>query len=523
MKLSRFFSGIAPALAIAALVGFAAPAPTHAQTPTPTPAPAASATPAPAATPAPDAAPATAAPAPAAAAKPAPPAVPACAAAVAAVDATDKYAAVPAVPAVMTNCTPTGGDTAWMLTSVALVLMMTIPGLGLFYGGMVRKKNVGDTVMTSFAITALITVLYAVVTYSLSFTGGNWFIGGFSRVFLQGILSDINNGGIGNPNPLAPTIPETVYMCFQMTFAIITPALIAGSFAERMKFSAMLWFIGLWALFVYAPVAHWVWGPDGMFSTANVDDKGNFAGKVMVLDFAGGTVVHINAGVAGLVSALMLGKRRDTGPGHNMVLCFIGTGLLWVGWFGFNAGSAVSAGVQAGMAMTVTQVATAVAALTWMFVEWAHRGKPTVIGICSGAVAGLVAITPASGFVGPVGSMVIGVACGIGCYIGATGLKHLFGYDDALDAFGVHAVGGMIGAILTGVFAVSQYGGHAGALEGNYGQVVNQLIGIGTVIVYDAIVSFIILKIVDMAIGLRVSDEIERDGLDLALHGEVVQ
>jgi Amt family ammonium transporter len=513
MKLTRFLMGLAPALAIAALIGTASIAPSRADD-------------APAAAPA-AAAPAAAAPAAPAAVKPPPPATPACAAAVAAVDATDKYAAVPAVPAVLTNCTPSGGDTAWMLTSVALVLMMTIPGLGLFYGGMVRKKNVGDTVMTSFAITALITVIYACITYSLSFTSGTpgsgWFIGGFSRAFLQGILSDVNNGGIGNPNPLAPTIPETVYMCFQMTFAIITPALIAGSFAERMKFSAMLWFIGLWALFVYAPVAHWVWGPDGMFSTANVDDKGNFAGKVLVLDYAGGTVVHINAGVAGLVSAIMLGKRRDTGPGHNMVLCFIGTGLLWVGWFGFNAGSAVSAGVQAGMAMTVTQIATAVAALTWMFVEWAHRGKPTVIGICSGAVAGLVAITPASGFVGPVGSMVIGVACGIGCYIGATGLKHLFGYDDALDAFGVHAVGGMIGAILTGVFAVNQYGGHAGLIEGNPGQVLNQIEGIVTVIVYDVIVSFIILKIVDIAIGLRVSDEIERDGLDLALHGEIIQ
>jgi Amt family ammonium transporter len=511
MKLSRLFVGLIPALAIAALVGLGAPTLSQAQT---TPA-----------APAADAAPAAAAPAAAApaAAKPAPPATPACAAAVSAVDATDKYAAVPAVPAILTNCTPSGGDTAWMLTSMALVLMMTIPGLGLFYGGMVRKKNVGDTVMTSFAITALVTVIYSVLTYSLSFTGGNWFIGGTTRLFLQGILSDVNNGGIGNPNPLAPTIPETVYLCFQMTFAIITPALIAGSFAERMKFSAMLWFIGIWAIVVYAPVAHWVWGPDGMFSTANVDDKGNFAGKVLVLDYAGGTVVHINAGVAGLMAALLLGKRRDTGPGHNMVLTFIGTGLLWVGWFGFNAGSAVSAGVQAGMAMTVTQIATAVAALTWMFVEWAHRGKPTVIGICSGAVAGLVAITPASGFVGPVGSMVIGVACGIGCYIGATGLKHLFGYDDALDAFGVHGVGGMIGAILTGVFAVNQYGGHPGLIEGNPGQVVNQCIGILTVVVYDAILSLIILKIIDVTIGLRVSDEVERDGLDLALHGEVVQ
>ena len=242
-----------------------------------------------------------------------------------------------------------------------------------------------------------------------------------------------------------------------------------------------------------------------------------------MLDFAGGTVVHIDAGVAGLVAAIMVGKRRDTGPGHNMVLTFIGAALLWVGWFGFNAGSAVSAGVQAGMAMTVTQIATAVAALTWMFVEWAHRGKPTVIGIASGAVAGLVAITPASGFVGPIGSMVIGVACGVGCYWGATGLKHMFGYDDALDCFGVHGVGGMIGALLTGVFAIQQYGGTSGLIEGNPGQVLNQVVGIVTVIVYDAIVTIVILSIIKAVIGLRVSDEVERDGLDLALHGEVVQ
>jgi ammonium transporter, Amt family len=420
------------------------------------------------------------------------------------------------------ECTPNSGDTAWMLTSVALVLMMTIPGLGLFYGGMVRKKNVGDTVMTSFAITCLITVLFACVTYSLAFTGGTAFIGGLSRVFLRDIVSDIAKG-IGNPNSLAPTIPETVYMCFQMTFAIITPALIAGAFAERMKFSAMLWFIGLWAIFVYAPIAHWVWGPDGIFSAANTDEKGDFAGWVKVLDFAGGTVVHINAGVAGLMCALMLGKRRDTGPAHNMVLTFVGASLLWVGWFGFNAGSAVSAGMQAGMAMTVTQIATAVAGLTWMFVEWAHRGKPTVVGIASGAVAGLVAITPASGFVGPGGSMVIGIAAGIACYLGATSLKHAFGYDDALDCFGVHAVGGMVGAILTGVFAIEQYGGTAGLIEGNARQVLNQIIGVAVVFIYDAVVSLIILKIVDMAIGLRVDGDIELEGLDLALHGEAVQ
>ena len=418
--------------------------------------------------------------------------------------------------AVLEKCTPNSGDTAWMLTSVALVLMMTIPGLGLFYAGMVRKKNVGDTVMTSFAVTCLVTIVYSILTYSLAFTPGSPFIGGLSRVFLQGILSDISTG-IGNPNGLAVTIPETVYMCFQMTFAIITPALIAGAFAERMKFSAMLWFMGLWAILVYAPIAHWVWGADGFMSNGNND------AMFKVLDFAGGTVVHINAGVAGLMCAIVLGKRKDTGPAHNMVLTFIGAALLWVGWFGFNAGSAVSAGMQAGMAMAVTQIATAVAAFTWMLVEWAHRGKATVIGIASGAVAGLVAITPASGYVGPIGSMVIGVAAGIFCYWGVTGLKKMHGVDDALDCFGVHAVGGMVGALLTGVFAIAEYGGTAGLIEGNPGQMINQIKGIVIVIAYDAIVSLIILKIIDAIIGVRVTDEVEREGLDLALHGEAVQ
>jgi ammonium transporter, Amt family len=452
---------------------------------------------------------------------------------------------------ILEKCTPNSGDTAWMLTSVALVLMMTVPGLGLFYGGMVRKKNVGDTVMTSFAVTCLVTILFAAVTYSMAFRAGSPFIGGLDRMFLKDILSDIGKGGIGNPNPLAATIPESVYICFQMTFAIITPALIAGAFAERMKFSAMLWFIGLWAILVYAPIAHWVWGPDGMFSS------GNDAAWVKVLDFAGGTVVHINAGVAGLMCAIMLGPRKDTGPAHNMVLTFIGASLLWVGWFGFNAGSAVTAGMQAGMAMLVTQIATAVAGFTWMLVEWALKGKPTVVGICSGAVAGLVAITPASGFVGPVGAFAIGVAAGVVCYWGCTGLKHMFsyddaldcfgvhaiggiaagagcfwaatslkhmmGYDDSLDAFGVHGVGGIVGALLTGVFAVEQYGGTAGVLEGNPAQFLNQCIGVATVFVYDAIVSLIILFVLKMLVGLRVSEEIEREGLDLALHGEVVQ
>jgi len=409
------------------------------------------------------------------------------------------------------------GDTAWMLTSVALVLMMTIPGLGLFYGGMVRKKNVGDTVMTSFAITCLVTILWVVVNYSTAFRDGTPYLGGFDRLFLQGIVSDIAGKLPPSVNPLAKTIPEMVYVCFQMTFAIITPALIAGAFAERMKFSAMLWFIGLWATLVYAPIAHWVWGGDGFLSS------GNDAAFVKVLDFAGGTVVHINSGVAGLMCALVLGKRKDSGPAHNMVLTFIGASLLWVGWFGFNAGSAVTANVQAGMAMGVTQIATATAAFTWMLVEWAIRGKATVIGICSGAVAGLVAITPASGFVGPVGALCIGIAAGVFCYWGTTGLKHMFGYDDALDAFGVHAVGGVVGALLTGVFAIEQYGGTAGLIEGNPGQVVNQAIGILIVLAYDAIATLILLKIVDVIIGLRVPKDIEQEGLDLALHGEAVQ
>jgi len=424
--------------------------------------------------------------------------------------------------AVLENCTPNSGDTAWMLTSMALVLMMTIPGLGLFYGGMVRKKNVGDTVMTSFAITCLISILWLICTYSLAFRSGSPYIGGLDRAFLQGILSDISKG-IGNPNPLAPTIPESVYLCFQLTFAIITPALIAGAFAERMKFSAMLWFIGLWAIFVYSPVAHWVWGPDGIFSAANTDEKGDFAGWFKVLDFAGGTVVHINSGVAGLMCCLVLGKRKDSGPAHNMVLTFIGASLLWVGWFGFNAGSAVSAGMQAGMAMLVTHMATATAGFTWMLLEWMLRGKPTVIGICTGAVAGLVAITPASGFVGPLGSIAIGAAAGIVCYWGCTGLKHMLGYDDALDAFGVHAVGGIVGALLTGVFAIEQYGGTAGLLEGNTEQFINQCKGVAIVFVYDAVVSLIILVVINLVIGLRVTPEIEREGLDLALHGETVQ
>ena len=402
------------------------------------------------------------------------------------------------------------GDTAWMLTSTALVLMMTVPGLALFYGGMVRKKNVLATIMQSFAITCLVTVLWMILGYSLAFTEGNPFIGGISRVMLNGM-------GVDAISPLAKTIPESVYMCFQMTFAIITPALITGAFADRMKFSAMMWFMTAWSLLVYAPIAHVVWGPSGFLSDAGV------------LDFAGGTVVHINAGIAGLVACLMLGKRKGLGSEHfaphNLVLSVIGASLLWVGWFGFNAGSATTASGSAGMAMAVTQIATAAAALSWMFIEWALRGKPSVLGIISGAVAGLVAITPASGFVDPTGALIIGLLAGGACFYGATGLKHLFGYDDSLDAFGVHGVGGMVGAFLTGVFAKAAIGGEgkAGWIDGNPNQMLIQLEGIAVTVVYCAVASFIILKVIDLVLGLRVEEETERDGLDLALHGEVVQ
>jgi Amt family ammonium transporter len=402
------------------------------------------------------------------------------------------------------------GDTAWMLTSTALVLLMTIPGLALFYGGMVRKKNVLAAVMQSFAITCLVTIIWMVVGYSLAFRSGgdalNAYIGGFDRFFLAGMGVDA----------ISYTIPESVFMMFQMTFAIITPALIAGAFADRMKFSAMLWFMGLWSIFVYSPIAHWVWG-------------GGFLGTWGVLDFAGGTVVHINAGVAGLVCALVLGKRvgigHDNMAPHNLTLSVVGASLLWVGWFGFNAGSELAADGRAGMAMTVTQIATAAAALGWMFAEWIARGKPSVLGIISGAVAGLVAITPASGWVDPTGGLVIGIVAGVVCFWAVTSLKAMMGYDDALDAFGVHGVGGFVGAILTGVFAVSSVGGmgKSGLIDGNAGQIWTQFIGTVVTIVWSGVVSFIILKIVDAIVGLRVTKEVEVEGLDINLHGEVVQ
>ena len=395
------------------------------------------------------------------------------------------------------------GDTAWMLTSTALVLLMTIPGLALFYGGMVRRKNVLSSLMQCFAICCLVTVLWMVLGYSLAFDSGNSFVGGFGKAFLIGMGVDTLSG----------TIPESLFMVFQMTFAIITPALITGAFADRMKFSALLWFAGLWVLVVYAPITHWVWG-------------GGFLGESGVLDFAGGTVVHINAGVAGLVTALMIGKRSGFGTEnlspHNLVLSVIGASMLWVGWFGFNAGSAVAANGSAAMAMAVTQIATATAALTWLFIEWAMRGKPSVLGIISGAIAGLVAITPAAGYVTPAGALAIGLTAGALCFWGATWLKRTCGYDDSLDVFGIHGVGGIVGALLTGVFASKAIGGTPGLIEGNAAQVATQAYGIVATIVYCAVATAVILKLIDISIGLRVTPEAERDGLDISLHGETV-
>jgi Amt family ammonium transporter len=404
------------------------------------------------------------------------------------------------------------GDTAWMLTSSVLVLMMTVPGLALFYAGMVRKKNILATLAQSFSATALITVLWMVIGYSLAFTDGgknNALIGGVNYLLLGPM-------GLNSTSSLAATIPESVYMFFQMTFAIITPALIAGALADRMKFSAFLAFMGAWLLLVYCPIAHWVWG-------------GGWLGKAGALDYAGGTVVHLNAGTAGLVAALMLGKRKGLGvenmAPHNLAYSVIGASLLWVGWFGFNAGSAVTSNVQAGMAAAATQIATAGAVLAWMIAEWIVAKKPSVLGMVSGAVAGLVAITPASGFVNPMDALLIGIAAGVVCYISAVHVKKIFGYDDALDAWGVHGVGGALGALLTGVFASNAINSASKGWihDHNPGQMILQLEDIGATFFYCAVVTFVILLVIKYTIGLRVSEEAEVEGLDINLHGEVVQ
>ena len=406
-----------------------------------------------------------------------------------------------------------GSDTAWLLTSTALVLFMTIPGLALFYGGLVRTKNVLSVLMQCFALTAILSVVWVIIGYSLAFnangmeaglTNLNSFIGGLGTAFLSGVTADSLSG----------TIPETVFITFQMTFFIITPALIVGAFAERMKFSAVLLFSVLWGILVYAPICHMTWGGDG-----------SFFGDMGVLDFAGGLVVHINAGIAALVACIVIGKRQGYPDAqilpHSLSLTVVGASMLWVGWFGFNAGSAVAADGAAGMAMLVTQISAAVATSTWMFIEWIKNGKPSILGAVTGTIAGLGAITPASGSVGPLGAIVIGLAAGAICFWASTTLKRKLGYDDSLDVFGVHGVGGIIGTLLCGIFVVKSLGGQ-GLAEGMTmgSQFTAQLTAVIITVVYCGVVSFILLKIVDAVVGLRVSQEEETGGLDIALHDE---
>lgn len=410
----------------------------------------------------------------------------------------------------------TAGDNGWMLVSAALVLMMSGPGLALFYGGLVRKKNILGTMMQTFAMMGVVTVLWALVTYSLAFGTGNAFIGGLHNAFLHGV-------GLMPDKDYAATIPLQTFMVYQLMFAIITPALITGAFAERMKFSAMLVFMVLWALIVYSPMAHMVWGKGGLLNAA-------MGGRFPCLDFAGGTVVHVTSGVSALVTALYLGKRlgypKVPMPPHSVVLSFIGACLLWVGWFGFNAGSALSAGTLATSAFVATHFAAAAAAISWSVAEWIRQGKPSALGAISGAVAGLVAITPASGFVTPMSALWIGLLAGAFCYFMVVKVKAAFGYDDSLDAFGVHGAGGTLGAVLTGVFANSAInpilgaGKATGLLEGNGHQLLNQLVGIGVAWSLSIVGTLVILFVVDKTIGLRVSEEDEREGLDLSQHGE---
>lgn len=411
-----------------------------------------------------------------------------------------------AVEAVADEPTLDSGNTAWMMISSALVLMMAIPGLALFYGGMVRKKNVLSVLMQVFATVCTLAIVWMIVGYSIAFGEGNAYMGDLSKAFLAGVAVDSLSG----------TIPESVFAMFQMTFFMITPALMIGAFVDRMRFGPMLIFMILWSVIVYAPIAHWVWASSGFLFGDGV------------LDFAGGTVVHINAGIGGLVACIVLGKRLGYGAEpmapHNLTLTLIGTSLLWVGWFGFNAGSALAADGRAGMAFLVTHIASAAAALSWMLVEWVAKGKPSLLGIASGAIGGLVAITPAAGFVLPSGALVIGLVAGIVCFWAATSLKNMLGYDDSLDVFGVHGVGGIVGALLTGVFATSVVGGEAasGLIDGNAAQIWIQIKGILWTIAWCAVATFVILKALDLVMGLRVDKDSEREGLDLALHGESV-
>ncbi|WP_198371416.1 ammonium transporter [Roseomonas rosulenta] len=426
-----------------------------------------------------------------------------------------------AAPALAEDPKVDTGDAAWMLTSTALVLMMTVPGVALFYAGMVRKKNVLATMMQSFFICGLVSVLWMVAGYSIAFGNGGAYaayVGDFSKVLLGGIAENWDKPftlGTGDAT-VAFTIPESIFVMFQMTFAVITAALITGAVADRMKFSALVFFITLWTLLIYSPIAHWVWHPSGWLF---VDGA---------LDFAGGTVVHINAGVAGLVAALVLGKRvgygNDNMSPFNLGLAVIGASLLWVGWFGFNAGSAGSSGGgRAGMAMLVTQLAAAAAVLAWVFAEWMIKGKPSVLGAISGAVAGLVAITPAAGFVLPGAAVIIGIAAGLAGLWGATALKHALGYDDSLDAFGIHGICGIVGALLVGFLAYGPLSATTAAPDGSSGsmeQFIKQCTAVGATVVFTAIGTYILLKITDLVIGLRVTEEEEREGLDVTLHGE---
>ena len=408
-----------------------------------------------------------------------------------------------ATPAQAQDAGLNGADTAWILAATCLVLMMTIPGLALFYGGLVRKKNVLSTLMQSFAACCLVTILWVSLGYSLAFDGNGPLLGGLGKTFLSGIGKDSLTG----------SIPEFLFMTFQMTFAIITPAVICGAFADRMKFSALLWFLGAWLLLVYCPVAHWVWG-------------GGFLSRWGFADFAGGAVVEVNSGVAGLVAAVMLGKRRgyptEPMPPHNLVISVAGASLLWVGWLGFNGGSALAANATAALALANTQIAGAAAALAWLAAEWRIHQRPSVLGIVSGAVAGLVAITPSCAFVSPAGALVIGLAAGLGCFLAATTLKRRMGYDDSLDVFGVHGIGGVIGLLGIGLLAQSSMGGVSGVVEGNLTQLGIQLAGTAIVALWCAVMTFAILKAIDLLHGLRVTREVEIEGLDVNLHGEVV-
>ncbi|MDG2940226.1 ammonium transporter [Bisgaard Taxon 10/6] len=399
------------------------------------------------------------------------------------------------------------GDTTWVMVSTILVLFMTIPGLALFYAGMVRKKNVLATMMQSFATCCLIAIIWVCFGYSLAFTPNIGLIGGADRFFLNG-LDLLTEKGLVTVYPGAASIPESVFMLFQMAFAVIAGAIITGAFAERMKFSALLWFVGLWSLLIYVPTAHWVWGPGGWLALDGV------------LDYAGGTVIHINAGIAGLVAAVVIGKRvgygRESMMPHNLVLTLIGTAMLWIGWFGFNAGSALAADARAGMALVATQIATAAAALTWIFIEVCLKHKPSALGLASGAIAGLVGITPAAGFVSPQSALVIGAITSAVCFFTATKLKYWLGYDDSLDAFGIHGIGGIVGAVLTGVFVSTDISATDTTL---WIQIESVLITIA----YSAVGSAILLKLIDKTVGLRVGYDEERQGLDLVLHGERVE